>query len=190
MDPASVEAGRFSEESSGTVSEVEPDEDCTKKHYLCAVDPNRPIGTELIGDCHDDSTSVIRFVTNSGHTSTRLSRSSTGSSPPQSPAHLSQRGRSLSTDTDDLDQDTQPLNLSSGQRDREGCQRRTIPEKRGGGVNRKPKNLELLLTGSDLISVALNSPALPSGSITPAFFTTQVQHNTRAMTLQLFDRKN
>lgn len=44
--------------------------------------------------------------------------------------------------------------------------------------SRKPKGLEisassLLLTGSDLVSIALNSPALPSGSLTPAFLTTQ-----------------
>lgn len=43
---------------------------------------------------------------------------------------------------------------------------------------RKHKGLEisassLLLTGSDLVSIALNSPALPSGSLTSAFLTTQ-----------------
>ncbi|XP_030221520.1 ETS domain-containing protein Elk-3 [Gadus morhua] len=52
---------------------------------------------------------------------------------------------------------------------------------RGDGLlprSKKPKALEipgpsLLLTGSDLGSIALNSPALPSGSLTPAFFTAQ-----------------
>ncbi|KAJ3596653.1 hypothetical protein NHX12_003057 [Muraenolepis orangiensis] len=44
--------------------------------------------------------------------------------------------------------------------------------------SKKPKALEisapsLLLAGSDLGSIALNSPALPSGSLTPAFFTAQ-----------------
>ncbi|KAK0130603.1 ETS domain-containing protein Elk-3 [Merluccius polli] len=52
---------------------------------------------------------------------------------------------------------------------------------RGDGLlprSKKPKALEisapsLLLAGSDLGSIALNSPALPSGSLTPAFFTAQ-----------------
>ena len=64
---------------------------------------------------------------------------------------------------------------------------------RGDGLlprSKKPKALEisgpsLLLAGSDLSSIALNSPALPSGSLTPAFFTAQVtppanQHAARS----------
>ncbi|CAN9498845.1 unnamed protein product [Ophioblennius macclurei] len=79
----------------------------------------------------------------------------------------------------------QPLNLSSGHRERAPV---LPPEKRsssnsnqGDGLlpkSKKPKALEipapsLLLAGSDIGSIALNSPALPSGSLTPAFFTAQ-----------------
>ncbi|CAL8360053.1 unnamed protein product [Lota lota] len=96
------------------------------------------------------------------------------------------------------DQCAQPLNLSSGHRRRASL----LPEERsvtstrtssgasggaatvrsrGDGLlprSKKPKALEisapsLLLAGSDLGSIALNSPALPSGSLTPAFFTAQ-----------------
>ncbi|KAK6317810.1 hypothetical protein J4Q44_G00111010 [Coregonus suidteri] len=95
---------------------------------------------------------------------------------------------------EDSDQGAQPLNLSSGHRERERALQ--PPEKRTSGGSRvsgsshgdschglppktkKPKALEisapsLLLTGSDIGSIALNSPALPSGSLTPAFFTAQ-----------------
>ncbi|XP_055789240.1 ETS domain-containing protein Elk-3-like isoform X1 [Salvelinus fontinalis] len=95
---------------------------------------------------------------------------------------------------EDSDQGAQPLNLSSGHREREQAQQ--PPEKRTSGGSRvsgsshgdschglppktnKPKALEisapsLLLTGSDIGSIALNSPALPSGSLTHAFFTAQ-----------------
>ncbi|XP_052322468.1 ETS domain-containing protein Elk-3-like isoform X2 [Oncorhynchus keta] len=95
---------------------------------------------------------------------------------------------------EDSDQGAQPLNLSSGHRERE--QALQLPEKRTSGGSRvsgsshgdschglppktnKPKALEisapsLLLTGSDIASIALNSPALPSGSLTHAFFTAQ-----------------
>ncbi|XP_038873819.1 ETS domain-containing protein Elk-3-like [Salvelinus namaycush] len=95
---------------------------------------------------------------------------------------------------EDSDQGAQPLNLSSGHRERE--QALQPPEKRTSGGSRvsgsshgdschglppktnKPKALEisapsLLLTGSDIGSIALNSPALPSGSLTHAFFTAQ-----------------
>jgi len=110
---------------------------------------------------------------------------------------------------EERDQGAQPLNLSSGHRQRALL----LPEKRSAGATRtsstssscsssssttsttngsccyrgdgllprskKPKALEispssLLLPGSDLGSIALNSPALPSGSLTPAFFTAQV----------------
>ncbi|XP_012994351.3 ETS domain-containing protein Elk-3 [Esox lucius] len=93
---------------------------------------------------------------------------------------------------EDSDHGAQPLNLSSGHRERERALQ--PPEKRTSNSSRadshgdsghvlppktkKPKALEisapsLLLTGSDIGSIALNSPALPSGSLTPAFFTTQ-----------------
>ncbi|XP_026182899.1 ETS domain-containing protein Elk-3 [Mastacembelus armatus] len=168
-----------------------------------SLEPHRMIKMEPRSDRHDESSSVIRFINNRGHCSlpstpppsssdtsqsSRLSprqaqSSSRSSSPPQSPARTWRRGRGQSTDTDELEQNSQPLNLSSGQRDRERSQSTTTPERRGL-VNsmplkgRKPKGLELpapslLLTGNDLVSIALNSPALPSGSLTPAFLTAQ-----------------
>ncbi|KAM9312831.1 ETS domain-containing protein Elk-3 isoform 3-T3 [Gastrophryne carolinensis] len=63
----------------------------------------------------------------------------------------------------------EPLNLSAGSKAKLSCN----PPKA-----KKPKGLEicsppLLLSSSDIGSIALNSPALPSGSLTPAFFTAQ-----------------
>ncbi|KAG8578289.1 hypothetical protein GDO81_010444 [Engystomops pustulosus] len=63
----------------------------------------------------------------------------------------------------------EPLNLSSGSKSKISCH----PPKA-----KKPKGLEicsppLLLSSNDIGSIALNSPALPSGSLTPAFFTAQ-----------------
>lgn len=211
MDPAVVEAGRISDESGGLISEPEAeDEDGGERNqYLHSglyssfsisslqhpLEQHRPIKTELRADSHDDSSSVIRFghsslpstpppsSAESSHSS-RLSPHLAGSSSPSlSPAHIRVRRRGQSIDTDDSEPNAQPLNLSSGQRERERLQCRTTPERRGlaNGAplkGRKPKSLEissssLLLTGSDLVSIALNSPALPSGSLTPAFFTAQ-----------------
>ncbi|XP_030070202.1 ETS domain-containing protein Elk-3 isoform X2 [Microcaecilia unicolor] len=63
----------------------------------------------------------------------------------------------------------EPLNLSSSSKTKS----LSLPPK-----TKKPKCLEisappLLLSTSDIGSIALNSPALPSGSLTPAFFTAQ-----------------
>ncbi|XP_061570911.1 ETS domain-containing protein Elk-3 [Cololabis saira] len=213
MDPAVVESGRSGEESGGAASEPEGEEEEARdrNQYLHSglyssftigslqqpPDPHRPIKTEPRSDRRDDSSTVIRFVTNSGHSSLpstpplSSSESSGSSRPsprlacsspsPQSPAHI--RGRSQSADTDESEPEAQPLNLSSGHRERERS-RSTAPPLRRGLANgslskgRKPKGLEisassLLLTGSDLVSIALNSPALPSGSMTPAFLTAQ-----------------
>ncbi|EPY78886.1 ETS domain-containing protein Elk-3 [Camelus ferus] len=68
-------------------------------------------------------------------------------------------------DSDSLE----PLNLSSGSKTRPP----SLPPKA-----KKPKGLEisappLVLSSTDIGSIALNSPALPSGSLTPAFFTAQ-----------------
>ncbi|CAN9508146.1 unnamed protein product [Ophioblennius macclurei] len=223
MDPALVESGRCSEESGGGASEPEAeDEDGGERNqYLHSGlyssftvsslqhSLERPIKTEPRSERHDDSSSVIRFVTNRGHASlpctpppppssvenshsSRLSSpwptrpsSSCSPSPPQSPAHPLARPRFQSVDTDESENGSQPLNLSSGQRERERERSRgaSTSERRGlaNGAplkGRKPKSLEisapsLLLTGSDLVSIALNSPALPSGSLTPAFLTAQ-----------------
>lgn len=104
---------------------------------------------------------------------------------------------------EDCDQSPQPLNLSSSHRERAALQPPprgssgrssssssfsslsppSSSSSQGDGLppkNKKPKALEisgpsLLLAGSDIGSIALNSPALPSGSLTPAFFTAQVR---------------
>ncbi|TNN82111.1 ETS domain-containing protein Elk-3 [Liparis tanakae] len=104
------------------------------------------------------------------------------------------RGRSWSPaareEEEDSDQSAQPLNLSSGYRERalQPPDKRSSSSGRSSSSsyqgdrlppkNKKPKALEicspsLLLAGSDIGSIALNSPALPSGSLTPAFFTAQ-----------------
>ncbi|XP_031724390.1 ETS domain-containing protein Elk-3-like [Anarrhichthys ocellatus] len=153
----------------------------------------------------EEPRSVIRFGTNTNGRSSppsarfesyippRLSKLCSPSSP------LTHPGRSWSPaareEEEDSDQSAQPLNLSSGYRERA----LQPPEKRrsssssgrssstssssnqGDGLlpkSKKPKALEisspsLLLAGSDIGSIALNSPALPSGSLTPAFFTAQ-----------------
>ncbi|KAJ8411318.1 hypothetical protein AAFF_G00173240 [Aldrovandia affinis] len=138
----------------------------------------------------DEPRSVIRFVPNRTASATPLPSSpppspsprvfcaplpclSPGRSPSPSgrPAFASGRGRSPAAETDQSEPCAQPLNLSAGHRDRAP----TVAPPR----TRKPKSLEisapsLLFSGSDIIgSIALNSPALPSGSLTPAFFTAQ-----------------
>ncbi|XP_036373983.1 ETS domain-containing protein Elk-3-like isoform X1 [Megalops cyprinoides] len=107
-------------------------------------------------------------------------RSSSSCSPsPCSPSFVPGRGRGPEEEADDSEQCAQPLNLSAGHRDRLSGP----PEKRAASSGppakaKKPKGLEisapsLLLSASDIGSIALNSPALPSGSLTPAFFTAQ-----------------
>ncbi|OCT88782.1 hypothetical protein XELAEV_18017411mg [Xenopus laevis] len=67
----------------------------------------------------------------------------------------------------------EPLNLSASSKSKLSKLSSCHPPKA-----KKPKGLEicsppLLLSSSDIGSIALNSPALPSGSMTPAFFTAQ-----------------
>lgn len=108
--------------------------------------------------------------------------SSRSPSPCHSPIYTMRLGRSPEAHLDESEQSVQPLNLSSGHRER--AQNQATPLERRTSSNgyppkaRKPKGLEIsapsiLLSGSDLGSIALNSPALPSGSLTPAFFTAQ-----------------
>ncbi|XP_061899035.1 ETS domain-containing protein Elk-3 [Entelurus aequoreus] len=176
----------------------------------------------LRGERHEEPRSVIRFGANDGSSPTDayISAARAPMRPPRSPASPNkqavQRWSSAvhhavddeeeeaseeEEEEEDSEQGAQPLNLSSGHRERA----RHAPEKRsstsggggGGGrsssssssscsnhgdglppKNKKPKALEisapsLLLAGSDIGSIALNSPALPSGSLTPAFFTAQ-----------------
>lgn len=171
---------------------------------------NQPELLRALRERQEEPRSVIRFGTNGNERSSppsakpesyvppRLSKLHSPSSPHNQP---SQPGRSWSpaakeVEEEDSDQSAQPLNLSSGHRERA----LQPPEKRsssssgrssaasssssnqGDGLppkSKKPKALEisapsLLLAGSDIGSIALNSPALPSGSLTPAFFTAQV----------------
>ncbi|XP_029061000.1 ETS domain-containing protein Elk-3 isoform X2 [Monodon monoceros] len=89
---------------------------------------------------------------------------------PNSPLPSEHRSLFLEAACHDSDS-LEPLNLSSGSKTRSP----SLPPKA-----KKPKGLEisappLVLSGTDIGSIALNSPALPSGSLTPAFFTAQVR---------------
>ncbi|XP_013855056.1 ETS domain-containing protein Elk-3 [Austrofundulus limnaeus] len=164
---------------------------------------NQPELLRALRERRDEPRSVIRFGANAGErspppsgksesfVSPRPAKLPSVSHSPSSPS--TQPGQSWSPaaaeeeeeDGVDSDQSAQPLNLSSGHRERA----LQPPEKRstnssanqGDGLppkSKKPKSLEisspsLLLSGSDIGSIALNSPALPSGSLTPAFFTAQ-----------------
>lgn len=169
---------------------------------------NQPELLRTLRERQDEPRSVIRFGTNTNerssppcvkpesYVSPRPSQLPFHSQSPSSPH--TQPGQSWTSiakeeEEEDSDQSAQPLNLSSGHRERA----LHPPEKRssssgrssssssnqGDGLppkSKKPKALEisassLLLTGSDIGSIALNSPALPSGSLTPAFFTAQVR---------------
>ncbi len=153
------------------------------------------------GERGEEGQTVIRFVTNRSEKAVPLASSppfasaevffasktspcsSRSPSPSCSPVYTLRLERNPEARIDESEQSAQPLNLSSGHRER--AQNRAMPPERRTGSNglppkaRKPKGLEIsapsiLLSGSDLGSIALNSPALPSGSLTPAFFTAQV----------------
>nr|XP_021155842.1 ETS domain-containing protein Elk-3 isoform X2 [Columba livia] len=98
--------------------------------------------------------------------------SSSSRSPSLSPTSpLPAEHRSLFLESNCHDSDSlEPLNLSSGSK----AKSPSLPPKA-----KKPKGLEIsappmVLSSTDIGSIALNSPALPSGSLTPAFFTAQV----------------
>ncbi|XP_058276311.1 ETS domain-containing protein Elk-3 isoform X3 [Hirundo rustica] len=97
--------------------------------------------------------------------------SSSSRSPSLSPTSpLSTEHKSFFLDSSCHDSDSlEPLNLSSGSKTKSP----SLPPKA-----KKPKGLEIsappmILSSTDIASIALNSPALPSGSLTPAFFTAQ-----------------
>ncbi|XP_077566215.1 ETS domain-containing protein Elk-3 [Stigmatopora nigra] len=113
-------------------------------HLLRARDGPRSI-------LRDDGSTVIRFVADRCHSQSRPAS-------PQSPT------RAL---TDDSERDDLPLNLSSSKRERESSQFRKAKQLKMSSSS------SLLLTGSDLVSIALKSPTFPSGSLTPAFLTAQ-----------------
>lgn len=187
MDPALVESGRRSEEGEdGDARNRYLRSGLYSSFTVGSLEERRPFKTEPRSDFPDDGSSVLRFKTEHGHSSLpptpspsseasgssrppseRPQSSPCPSSSPPSPAHMQ------------TEPSSEPLNLSSGRRGS------TTPEGRGLAKapplrSRKPKALEisassLFLSGSDLVSIALNSPALPSGSVTPAFLTTQVR---------------
>ncbi|KAM8892807.1 ETS domain-containing protein Elk-3-like isoform 1-T2 [Spinachia spinachia] len=170
---------------------------------------NQPELLRALREHREEPRSVIRFGTNTNGRSsppsaTLQSYVSPGLSKRRSPSspltHPFRPGRSWSPaakeEEEDSDQSAQPLNLSSGYRERAlpPPQKRSSSSGRssstsssgsssnpGDGLppkSKKPKALEIsspsvLLAGSDIGSIALNSPALPSGSLTPAFFTAQ-----------------
>ncbi|NXU51540.1 ELK3 protein, partial [Turnix velox] len=87
---------------------------------------------------------------------------------PTSPLPTDHRRLFLESSCHDSDS-LEPLNLSSGSK----AKSPSLPPKA-----KKPKGLEIsappmVLSSTDIGSIALNSPALPSGSLTPAFFTAQ-----------------
>lgn len=172
---------------------------------------NQPELLRALRERQEEPRSVIRFGTNASdrssppsaklesYASPRPSTLASNSHSPSSPH--TQPGRSWTPavkeeEEEDCDQTSQPLNLSSGHRERalqppekrssSNSARSSSSSNQGDGLppkNKKPKALEisapsLLLSGSDIGSIALNSPALPSGSLTPAFFTAQVRWHT------------
>ncbi|XP_059190939.1 ETS domain-containing protein Elk-3-like [Centropristis striata] len=164
---------------------------------------NQPELLRALRERQEEPRSVIRFGTNANergsppsakpesYVSPRPSKLRSPSSPHTLPGQT--WSPAAKEEEEDSDHNAQPLNLSSGHRERA----LQPPEKRssssgrssstssssnqGDGLppkSKKPKALEisspsLLLSGSDIGSIALNSPALPSGSLTPAFFTAQ-----------------
>ena len=122
------------------------------------------------------------FFTSKPSPSRRPSASCSSSpSPSRSPIFDPGRGRSLE-ETRTTRSSARSAEPVAGHRDRVSNQ---LEKRSSGGAGgnpaktKKPKGLEisapsLLLSASDIGSIALNSPALPSGSLTPAFFTAQV----------------
>lgn len=170
---------------------------------------NQPELLRALREHQEEPRSVIRFGTNAGernsppsaksesYVSSRVSGLHTTSSSPHPKPSRSARSWSPTAEQqeeeeeEDSDLSSQPLNLSSGHRERALQPPERSSSNRSGSLgsnqgdelppkNKKPKALEisspsLLLAGSDIGSIALNSPALPSGSLTPAFFTAQVK---------------
>ncbi|KAK5867150.1 hypothetical protein PBY51_011666 [Eleginops maclovinus] len=158
---------------------------------------NQPELLRALREHQEEPRSVIRFGTNANERSSPPSVKPETYIPPRPSKHRSpssphtQTSRSWSPATNEeeepSDHSAQPLNLSSGHRERalQPTEKRSSSAGRssyqGDGLppkSKKPKALEisapsLLLAGSDIGSIALNSPALPSGSLTPAFFTAQ-----------------
>ncbi|XP_075789855.1 ETS domain-containing protein Elk-3 isoform X1 [Pelodiscus sinensis] len=112
--------------------------------------------------------SLMLPTTASISSTTSPSSSRSPSLSPNSPLPSDHRSLFLESSCHDSDS-LEPLNLSSGSKTKSP----SLPPKA-----KKPKGLEIsappmVLSSTDIGSIALNSPALPSGSLTPAFFTAQ-----------------
>ncbi|XP_074867706.1 ETS domain-containing protein Elk-3 isoform X2 [Carettochelys insculpta] len=112
--------------------------------------------------------SLVLPTTASISSTTSPSSSRSPSLSPNSPLPSDHRSLFLGSSCHDSDS-LEPLNLSSGSKTKSP----SLPPKA-----KKPKGLEIsappmVLSSTDIGSIALNSPALPSGSLTPAFFTAQ-----------------
>ncbi|XP_077424314.1 ETS domain-containing protein Elk-3-like [Vanacampus margaritifer] len=141
---------------------------------------NRP---ELLRAFGEEPRSVIRFCANDAKAEAYASPAT----PPRTNRDEYKEEEEEGLEGDFSEQSAQPLNLSSGRRERalrppaERSSASSSTCSRGDGLpakSKKPKALDisapsLLLAASDIGSIALNSPALPSGSLTPAFFTAQ-----------------
>lgn len=195
MDPQSLELGRVSlqeegaeleegEEEEEEGEEVQrqsvPGQQCRSEYLHSGLYSAFSLSSlQALRERPEEPRSVIRFGNNDWSPPPPKPESYLSPKPPpQSPR--SPRGRwSPAREEEDSD-GAQPLNLSSGHRERaqQSPQRRNSPDSGPPPKNKKPKALDisappLLLTGNDIGSIALNSPALPSGSLTPAFFTAQ-----------------
>lgn len=193
MDAALLESGRVnggSEEGEDCSSSGGRGDDYLRSGLFSSLAMQRTVKSEPRSELHEEvSSSVIRFRTNCGHSSQPCTPPPAVPSVEMFCAQDRSSPRSLSS-PDSSDQ-PQPLNLSSGRH----RQRLSTPERKSPAMSRKPEGLDisgsshLFLAGSDIVSIALKSPALPSGTLTPAFFTTQGQIQVGFLSTRMRGRK-
>ncbi|KAK1169032.1 ETS domain-containing protein Elk-3-like [Acipenser oxyrinchus oxyrinchus] len=146
----------------------------TEKHVTLPVVsmPSSPMSAEAVA-----SAAFLTSSASAKASPTLMSAHTTNFSSP-SPSSFLSGNRSPNPEADDLELSSQPLNLSASHKARSP---QLFEKRNSNGLPpkaKKPKGLEisassLLFSGTDIGSIALNSPALPSGSLTPAFFTAQ-----------------
>ncbi|XP_033881675.1 ETS domain-containing protein Elk-3-like [Acipenser ruthenus] len=146
----------------------------TEKHVTLPVVsmPSSPMSAEAVA-----SAAFLTSSASAKASPTLMSAHTTNFSSP-SPSSFLSGYRSPNSEADDLELSSQPLNLSASHKARSP---QLFEKRNSNGLPpkaKKPKGLEisassLLFSGTDIGSIALNSPALPSGSLTPAFFTAQ-----------------
>uniref|UniRef100_A0A8C8XJ14 ETS transcription factor ELK3 n=1 Tax=Panthera leo TaxID=9689 RepID=A0A8C8XJ14_PANLE len=142
----------------------------TDKHTSRPVVPLPSTSEAFLASSASAKVSSLMLPNAASISSASPSSSRSPSLSPSSPLPSEHRSLFLEAACHDSDS-LEPLNLSSGSKTRSP----SLPPKA-----KKPKGLEisappLVLSGTDIGSIALNSPALPSGSLTPAFFTAQVR---------------